>query len=102
VLDRLTVEDFRTAEGQAFVLRDEAGNTLDLELVRARPIEPDAPAVDGAGKRTPFAVDFRGPAEPVLPQAIYRLENESLGPLEIFIVPVRGSEGATDYEAIFA
>jgi hypothetical protein len=101
VLDRLTVDDFRPAVGQTFSLHAEGAGTLQLELVGARTIEPDAPPVDSAGHRTPFALDFRGPTDPVLPQAIYRLDNPSVGTLEIFVVPVGRTDAGTDYEAIF-
>jgi hypothetical protein len=102
VLDKLTVDDFRPAVGQTFVLDAGGAGTVDLELVTARTIEPDAPPADEAGQRSPFALDFRGPAEPALPQSIYLLEHDSFEqPLEIFIVPVGRTEAGTDYEAIF-
>jgi hypothetical protein len=57
------------------------------------------------GFRAPFSVEFHGPLSPVLPQCIYRLENERLGPLELFIVPL-GPDSAVAptlmrYEAVF-
>jgi hypothetical protein len=101
VLDRLTVDDFRPAVGQTFLLDAGGAGKVDLQLVEARTIEPDAPPTDEAGQRSPFALDFRGPVEPLLPQSIYRLEHESVGEMEIFIVPVGRTEAGTDYEAIF-
>jgi len=101
MLERLTVDDFRAAVGQAFTFDAGEIGTFELTLVEARTIEPNAPPVDASGHRSPFVLDFRGPADPILPQAIYRLENDSLGALEIFMVPVGRSEAGTDYEAIF-
>ena len=101
MLDKLTVDDFRPVVGQAFALDAGGAGTVELELVEARMIEPGAPAADASGRRSPFALDFRGPVEPILPQSIYRLENEYVGALEIFIVPVGRTEAGTDYEAIF-
>lgn len=101
MLDKLTVDDFRPAVGQTFSLDAEGAGTVELALVAARTIEPDAPSVDSAGRRSPFALDFRGPADPVLPQSIYRLENDGVGVLEIFIVPTGRTDAGTDYEAIF-
>ena len=53
------------------------------------------------GGRDPFSLLFRGPAEPLLPQAIQRLEHAELGALEIFIVPLGRDAEQTRYEAIF-
>ena len=101
VLDRLTVDAFAPLVGEAFALDDEAGRT-ELVLVEARSTEPGAPAVDADGRRTPFALLFHGPAEPVLTQRIRRLEHAALGTLEIFVVPVGRDAQRVHYEAIFA
>jgi len=101
VLDKLTVEDFRPAIGQAFTVDAAGGAKIELTLTEARTIEPEAAPTDDAGNRAPFALDFRGPVDPVLPQAIYRLDNEGVGTLEIFVVPVGRTNSGTDYEAIF-
>jgi uncharacterized protein DUF6916 len=102
VLDRLTATDFASAVGDIFVLDAGDAGALDLELVEARLHDPDAPAKDASGARAPFSLVFRGPVDPVLPQRIYRLEHESLAPMEIFIVPVARDQAGTSYEAVFA
>ena len=94
--DLLALDDFTPALGEAFAL--DAGGTrgLELRLVEARSLGDQA-----FKDRTPFALLFRGPREPVLAQAMYRLTHQRLGALDIFIVPVgRGADGV-DYEAIF-
>ena len=48
-----------------------------------------------------FSVLFRGPAESMLPQGLYAMENESMGRFEIFIVPVGVTEAGYEYEAVF-
>jgi hypothetical protein len=101
VLDRLTVDDFRGAVGTSFAVDAGGAGRLELKLLEARMIEPGAPAVDESGRRSPFALDLRGPVDPILPQSIYRLEHAELEALEIFIVPVGRTEAGTDYEAIF-
>jgi hypothetical protein len=101
VLDRLTIDDFRPIIGRSFALDLDGDGTLELDLTEARTIEPDAPPTGPDGHRTPFALLFRGPAEPLLPQRTYRLEQETVGALEIFIVPVACSDAGADYEAIF-
>jgi hypothetical protein len=100
LLERLTFEDFVPLVGEVFTIT-ENGLRLELELQETRPQNPDAPAADAAGKRAPFSLMFRGPADPVLPQRIYRLDHDALGPLEIFLVPVGRDEAGTGYQAVF-
>ena len=47
-----------------------------------------------------FRLEFLGPNEPVLPQAIYRFANGE-AEHEIFIVPIARGEGGVRYEAVF-
>lgn len=101
MLDRLTVDDFRPALGDTLVLDDGAGVTLDVELVAADTYPAGSPAADAQGRRTSFSLVFRGPADPVLPQRMYRLELERLGALDLFLVPVRRDGDGTHYEAVF-
>lgn len=48
-------------------------------------------------KRTPFSVTFLAATPIRLPQAIYRLENEKLGTLDVFLVQI----SPTEVEAVF-
>ena len=91
----LTVDDFRPHVGETFVVRAEDGAGPELEMVEARGLG------ESFREREAFALLFRGPAEPALPQATYRLDHDRLGALEIFIVPVACSDAGADYEAIF-
>ena len=101
MLERLTAETFAPAVGEAFVLDDADAGRLQLELLEARLQHPDAPAAGEDGARAPFSLLFLGPAEPVLPQRIYRLAHDTVGEIEIFIVPVGRDENGTTYEAVF-
>ena len=100
MLDRLTVDDFAPAVGQAFVIDAGVAGIIELELTEASTYS-QAPPVDDSGSRSPFHLLFRGPPDPVLAQQICRLENATVGTLEIFIVPVGRTDAGTDYEAIF-
>lgn len=81
-------ETFRVAEGGADLVLTEAA---DLSVRGA-----------GAGPRkAPFSLLFMGPKQPVLPQRTWALENEALGRLEIFLVPIGPDAGGMRYEAIF-
>ena len=44
---------------------------------------------------------FRGPGEPVLAQRIYPLDNQTLGRLEIFLVPIGPDDEGMRYQAVF-
>jgi hypothetical protein len=101
VLDRLTAHSFTPAVGETFALDAGEAGRLELELLESRLHDPDAPAEDEGGRRAPFRLVFRGPADPVLPQRIYRLEHEAVGAIEIFIVPIERDETGTSYEAVF-
>jgi hypothetical protein len=49
----------------------------------------------------PFSILFRGPVEEILPQQIYRVEHDTIGTSEIFLVPLApGADGAL-YQAVF-
>jgi len=92
-LAKLTLETFAPLVGDAFALSEPA--EIELELAEA------SSAGEWPGGRQPFRLLFRGPREPLLPQAIYRLEHAELGALEIFVVPIRRDGESTTYEAIF-
>ena len=90
-LDSLTIDDFRERLNDAFQVIPEGGAAFDVELVEVTEISREG------GGRAPFSLVFCGGPEPPLPQAIYRVENDRLGAIEIFLVPI-----ATDqYEAVF-
>lgn len=96
VAEALTIDTFRPLVGHRFATMQE-GTSVELALVQVRSLGEAHPP-DG---REPFALAFRGPATPVLPQATYRLDAQELAGLDIFIVPVARTAAATDYEAIF-
>jgi hypothetical protein len=87
----LTVDDFAALRGQRFRIAPEGAPAFDAELVDVSGIAREP------GGRAPFSLVFQGgPGQP-LPQAIYRVEHEALGAIEIFLVPI----AADRYEAVF-
>jgi hypothetical protein len=99
VLDKLTVAEFTGQVGRTFRITGADSPALDLVLVEARDLSLRTKA-PGPG-RVPFSLVFLGPKGPVLAQSIYPLENETLGRLEIFIVPIGADADGVKYEAIF-
>ena len=98
MLDKLTVADFKGRMGETF--RAAApGSTVDLVLAEVTDL---AGRFEGDGpRRTPFSLIFRGPVQPFLPQQIYPLDNDVLGRLEIFLVPLGPDAQGMRYEAVF-
>jgi len=97
VLDRLTREQFAPYLDQTFRTSFNS-STVDLVLISADRLA-DGAAADG---RQPFSLVFRGPRTPVLTQKIHRLHHGTLGPLDIFIVPIGPDHLGMRYEAIFS
>ena len=98
MLDKLTADDFSSQLETTFTVRLPDSPPRDLVLVEARRLSKITATAPG---RAPFSLLFRGPKEPILPQRIYPLENEALGRLEIFLVPVGANADGVQYEAIF-
>jgi hypothetical protein len=71
---------------------------LEMELIECRKLGAPGP---NQGQREPFALLFRGPRGPILPQRTYQFDFGQLGTLEIFIVPIGPDESGMQYEAIF-
>ena len=98
-LIQATASDFSACMGQEFLIRVEGREAVSTELVEVRELPaPD----DDPDRRRPFSLLFRGPAEAPLRQGIFRLENETLGALEIFLVTVGpDKEGRMLHESVF-
>lgn len=85
--------DFAGTEGSVFHV-DAEGGEVELTLETAAELPSSGRA------RGSFRLEFRGPADPLLPQAIYRFRREGES-AEIFIVPVERNARGALYEAIF-
>lgn len=94
-LDELTAADFEPRVGEPFTI---AADPEPIELV----LESARVLADRPGGRDPFSLQFRGPVEPLLAQAIYPLEHAELGLLEIFIVPHARDDAGAVYGAVFS
>jgi hypothetical protein len=97
MLETLTLDAFSPLVGETFQVSVQPEQTIAMELVEARSLsEPNSPR-----PRPPFVLTFKGPAQLVLPQGIYRLEHGTLGAHELFIVPIGPGPGGILYEVIF-
>jgi len=89
----LTIDDFSSRVGKAFEV-EIPGGRLPLTLDAAQ----ELPSMGRTGGS--FRLEFYGPHQPVLPQAIYpfHITGERL---ELFIVPIGQDLKGVKYEAIF-
>ncbi len=84
-----------------FRVRAAAGDGVELEL-----LEATAPRVSPAGGAPPrvyenFSLIFLGPADRLLPQGMYVLENKPVGTFELFMGPISRDPSGIRYEAVF-
>lgn len=93
----MTLERFAGCLGQGFDV-DFGTTSVALTLWEARPLSQHGFA---ATMRQPFSLLFRSESPVVLPQKIYRMTNATVGPIEIFIVPVARDRQGIVYQAIF-
>ncbi len=87
----LRVEHFQDLLGQDFQL---VNSDVSFKLLEAKPQNTRQGAT-----RTAFVLLFSCPVP--APQGAYLLHHETLGQLEIFLVPIRQSGAGVQLEAIF-
>ncbi len=95
MLAELTHKDFTPRLNERFRLHTET-NSHDLQLFQVKPLGMDMP-----GGREPFSLLFRAPKDALVPQMIYRLENDRMGVLDLFLVPLGPDDHGMVYEALF-
>ena len=89
-------EDFQSCLEQSFLLQHgDYEETLTLvEVVRLNNAH--------AAGREPFSIVFQSANQEPIEQKTYRLTNEQLGDLDVFIVPIEQNESGVRYEAVFS
>ncbi|MDB5298839.1 MAG: hypothetical protein JWO87_502 [Phycisphaerales bacterium] len=89
-------EAFAVSVAGVFRLKFESGEVLELTLAEATPMRGGRP-----GGRKPFSLMFRAAAGVYFPQGIYRLEHDTLGAMELFLVPIAPDGQGSRFEAVF-
>jgi hypothetical protein len=89
----LTADDFAEKTGTVYEVSVQ-GSSFPLTLAEFQTL-PNSGREGGS-----FRLEFCGPMDPILPQAIYPLRDGG-DELEIFIVPISRDRDGTRYEAIF-
>ena len=95
-LDKVAAGTFSPFIESLFNIDLSPWGSLTLTLNNVTEVGPEVP-----GRRRAFSLIFLGPIEPILPQRIYALEHETMGRLEIFIVPIGVTQSNCRYEAVF-
>jgi hypothetical protein len=94
VPDALTGDAFASLVNSRFRLFAGPESVMQVELIEFK--GGSKSAHDEA-----FSIVFRAPVEAPLEQRIYRLEHESMGAFELFLVPIGKSPEGVRYEAVF-
>lgn len=96
MLQHLTPSSFEALVGTSFRIHYGGESPLEAVLYEVKRHEQHP------GPRSdPFSVFFRGAPRPILPQSIYSVEHETMGALEIFLVPIGPDAQGMRYEAVF-
>lgn len=67
---------------------------VELELIEVSEVKERVNQVS-------FSILFLGPAEGMLPQHTYTLQQDTLGEFDLFLVPVGRQERGFEYQAVF-
>ncbi len=97
MLDKISAADFSPLINKKFRIYFEPSNPSIAELVEVN--ERNAPSE--SERRSPFSIVFRGSAEKIWPQGMYKIEHKSIGELELFLVPIGPDNEGLCYEAVF-
>ena len=99
MLDKLTSADFSPHVNDKFRIHIEGSDSLEAELLEVTENKGSGKAEED--HRTPFSIVFQCSHDQPLPQAIYKMEHEKMGAIELFIVPIGQDEKGVRYEAVF-
>jgi hypothetical protein len=111
----LTLDHFKPRLGERFQLFAPTEELAAGELAAGAPasepgesplcelelVEADGLTGPASEMRSPFSLVFHGPAEPFLPQQIYRLDHPQIRELTLFLVPLGPHGDGMRYEAVF-
>lgn len=102
MLDTFTVATFTPHLGETFHIRPDSSDSLAVQLIEATELPGGSAGAARVGPpRTPFSIVFRGPGDVLLPQGIFRIEHDTIGTFELFLVPIGPDEQGLLYQAIF-
>jgi hypothetical protein len=89
-----TLDQFTPVVDSKFLMHYGDARTAELTLVSATD-------VGSSPRQVQFSLVFQGPTDAPRFQSIFRLDHETLGALDLFLVPIGQNETGLQYEAIF-
>ncbi|HEX4409634.1 MAG TPA: hypothetical protein VH206_12755 [Xanthobacteraceae bacterium] len=95
---QLVFEEFSGKVGQSFVVCDDGLPAIAMELRQAQLLNP---AFALPNVRSPFSLTFIASDQRILPQGLYRLDNQGTGIVTIFLVPAAKDASGVTYHATF-
>jgi hypothetical protein len=98
----ITFDMFEGRVGESFELSVADSPAIRTELVEAVETTHAGGTGPDGQPRNQFSLVFRGPLEPVLPQATYAVDHDELGHLDVFLVPIGPDGEGMRYQAVFA
>ena len=93
--DQFRWETFQQQMDGIFKIHGEFG-TIETTLVDCKKLSGPP-----TNNRDPFSIVLHGPSEPLIEQNTYKVENDAMGAMEIFLVPLGPDSTGMKYEAVF-
>lgn len=97
MLEKLSAADFSPLLNNKFHIYFNPSLPSTVELIE---ISEKKTSSAEAG-RQPFSIIFRGPKDKIWPQGMYKINHQSLGEMQLFIVPIGPDDEGLCYEAVF-
>lgn len=97
MLDNFTKDVFASHLNTTFTTQSENGQSVPLELAEVA----EGALHNPTGGYENFSLFFQGPLEAPLAQQTHELQHDTLGPVAIFLVPIRREASGIVYEAVF-
>ncbi len=93
----LTLDVFLPLVSTSIPIESAGGMGGEVRLLEAKPLGP----ASDEGPSGPFVLVFLAPVSADVQQGMLRLRHETLGALDLFVVPARRTEEGVCLEAIF-
>ena len=92
--EEFTLETFSDKVNTTFQMHYGESQTASLELVSATDL-------GSTPRQTQFSLIFRAPESAPVHQGVYRVDHDTLGPLDLFLVPIGKDSSGVQYQAVF-
>ena len=86
-----TMDTFSGHVGTRFLMHYGDSQTAELELISVSD-------VGSSPRQIQFSLEFQGPADAPSRRGIYRIEHNTLGALELFLVPIGKNQTGVRYK----